>query len=189
MVETDPKSRREEPADAAAPQAVPPADRAARLARAETLIRDHMLMSLATGLVPAPGIDLLAGLGIQLALIKRLCTLYGVTFLENAARGIVMTLLGGLGAGALGAGLFMSAVKLVPGAGTVIGVVSLPIAISAFTYGVGKVFVAHLELGGSLADFDAGSQRAYFREMVQRGRRVASGLVPSAPKGHEPAKP
>jgi len=189
MVETDPKGRREETAEGSTAQALSPADRAARLARAETLIKDHMLMSLATGLVPVPGIDLLAGLGIQLALLKRLCTLYGVPFLDNAARGIVMTLLGGVGAGALGMGIFLSAVKLVPGAGTVLGVVSLPIAISAFTYALGKVFVAHLELGGSLTDFDPASKRAYFREMVQRGRRVASDLVPSAPKAQEPSKP
>lgn len=189
MPETDAKTRREEPAEPAAAPALSPADRAARLARAETLIKDHMLMSLATGLIPAPGFDLLAGLAIQLALLKRLCSLYGVPFLENAARGIVMTLLSGVGAGALGAGLFMSGVKLIPGAGTLIGVVSLPIAISAFTYALGKVFIAHLELGGSLTDFDATSQRAYFREMVQRGRRVASSLVPSTPKAQEPSKP
>src|SRR5262245_21035832 len=94
------------------------ADRAERRARAETLMKDHMLMSAAAGLIPTPALDLLAGIGIQLALLKRLTTLYDVPFSENAARGVIMTLLGGVGTGAIGGGLFISAVKLVPGLGT-----------------------------------------------------------------------
>lgn len=163
-------------------------DRAARLARADTLVKDHMLMSAAVGLIPVPAIDVLAGIGVQLALIKRLTTLYGVTFSENAARGIIMTLLGGVGSGVLAGGLFASAVKLLPGAGTIFGIASMPVAISATTYAVGKVFIAHLETGGSLADFDAAANRGYFKELVQRGRQAASGLsMPSAAKA--PAKP
>jgi uncharacterized protein (DUF697 family) len=165
--------------DNVTPEREGPADRAARLGRAETLVKDHMLMSLATGLVPLPALDLAAGMGIQLALIKRLCTLYGVPFSETAARGIVLSLLGTLGAGALGVGLFLSGVKLLPGAGTILGVVSLPIALAAFTYALGKVFIAHLELGGDLLSFDVRAQREYFRGLFHRGRAVARGLMPT----------
>ncbi len=166
-----------------------PADRAARLVRAETLVKDHMLMSAAVGLIPAPGFDLLAGIGVQLALLKRLTTLYGVPFSENAGRGIIMSLLGGVGTGALGGGLFFSAVKLVPGLGTLFGVASMPIAMSAVTYGLGKVFIAHLEVGGTLADFDATANRGYFRDLVRRGRQVAANLTATTPTAtKEPAK-
>jgi uncharacterized protein (DUF697 family) len=167
--------------------ALSPADRAVRLARAETLVKDHMLMSLAAGLIPAPTFDLVAGIAIQLALLRRLCTLYGVNFSENLARGLILTLLGSVGAGALAMGLFISGLKVVPGLGTLLGVVSMPIALSAFTYAIGKVFIAHFELGGTLLDFDAAANRAYFREMIQRGRRVASTLAP--PKASESSKP
>jgi uncharacterized protein (DUF697 family) len=166
--------------DNVTPEPAGPADRVARYRRAETLVKDHMLMSLATGLVPLPALDLAAGLGIQLALVKRLCDLYGVRFSESAARGIVMSLLSGMGAGALGVGVFLSGVKLLPGAGTLLGIVSLPSAIAAFTYAVGKVFVAHLELGGDLLSFNASAHREYFRGLFHRGRGVAKGLVPSA---------
>src|SRR5437016_4058068 len=135
----------------ASPQTI--SDPAARLARADTLVKDHMLMSAAVGLIPAPGIDLLAGLAIQLALLKRLANLYGVTFSENAARGIILSLIGAIGTGGLAAGLFFSAFKLIPGAGTLFGVVSMPIAMSAVTYAIGKLFINHFELGGTLRDF------------------------------------
>jgi uncharacterized protein (DUF697 family) len=161
------------------PEPAAPADRAARFRRAETLVKDHMLMSLATGLVPVPALDLAAGLGIQIALVKRLCDLYGIPFSERVARGIVMSLLSSLGAGVLGVGIFVSGIKLLPGAGTILGIASLPTALAAFTYALGKVFVAHLELGGDLLSFDCSSQGEYFRGLFRRGKDVAKGLVPS----------
>jgi len=161
-------------------------DRATRLARADTLVKDHMLMSAAVGLIPAPGIDLLGGIAIQLALLKRLADLYGVPFSESAARGIIMSLLGAIGTGGLAAGIFFSAFKLIPGAGTLFGVVSMPIAMSAVTYAIGKLLITHFELGGTLRDFDVAANRKYFRDLLQRGRQVASEITPS-PKA--PAKP
>jgi len=165
---------------------IPPAEPAVRRARAAGLVKDHMLMSLGAGLIPAPLFDLAAGAGIQLLLLKRLCTLYGVPFSESAARGVVASVLGGIGAGALATGIFFSGVKLLPGAGTVLGVVSLPVGIAAVTYALGTLFIAHLELGGVLQDFRPSAQRAYFRDLVQRGRQAAAELMPSA--GKEPVR-
>lgn len=153
------------------------AEHAARLARADTLIKDHMLLGLGVGLIPAPLFDLAAAMGLQLLLLNRLTSLYGVRFSENAARGVVLSLLGGAGTGAVATGLFFSAMKFIPGAGTVFGVVSMPVAIAAVTYALGKVFVAHLEVGGTLADFDGKRQRPYFRDLMQRGRRAAEALA------------
>jgi uncharacterized protein (DUF697 family) len=172
--------------DAGATPQLTAGDQAARLARAETLVKDHMLMSAAVGLIPAPGIDLLAGIAIQLALLKRLADLYGVTFSENAARGIVMSLLGAIGTGGLATGLFFSAFKLIPGAGTLFGVVSMPIAMSAVTYAIGKLFINHFELGGTLHDFDVAANRGYFKDLVRRGRQVASEMTPSSRASAKP---
>jgi uncharacterized protein (DUF697 family) len=151
---------------------------AERLARADTLVKDHMLLSAAVGLIPAPGFDIVAGIGVQVALLKRLADLYGVPFSEHAARGIITALLGGVGTGVLAGGIFLSAVKIVPGAGTLFGVVTMPIALAAVTYAVGQLFIAHFERGGTMADFNAAAQRPYFKDLFQRGRQVASTLIP-----------
>jgi hypothetical protein len=132
--------------------ALTPAERAARLARAETLVKDHMLMSAAVGLIPAPMFDIVAAMGIQIALVKRLADVYRVPFSALAARGIVTSLLG------------------------------------AVTYAIGQVFIAHFELGGTLADFNVAAQRPYFKDLLQRGREVASTLTPSR-AAKAPAKP
>jgi uncharacterized protein (DUF697 family) len=158
--------------------AITAGDRAVRLARADTLVKDHMLMSAAVGLIPAPGLDLLAGIGIQLTLLKRLANLYAVPFSESAARGIITSLLGAVGTGGLAAGIFFSALKLLPGVGTLVGAVSMPIAMSAVTYAIGKLFINHFELGGTLRDFDVAANRGYFRELVQRGKHVAAEMTP-----------
>lgn len=175
-------------AETTAPTALTAAERITRLTRADTLVKDHMLMSAAVGLIPAPFFDIVAGMGIQLALLKRLADLYAVPFSEAAARGIITSLLGGVGTGALAGGIFMSAMKLVPGAGTLFGVVTMPISLGAVTYAVGKVFVAHFEIGGTLGDFSVAATRPYFRDLVQRGRHVASTMTPSTP-AKDPAKP
>jgi uncharacterized protein (DUF697 family) len=167
-----------ETSSAEALAALSPGERIERLARAETLTRDHMVMSLAAGLVPVPLLDLAAGAGIQIFLLRRLCALYGVQFSERMARGAVFALLGGVGAGALASGLFATGVKLLPGAGSVLGVVSMPVSLAAFTYGIGKVFTAHFEVGGSLHDFDAAAHRGAFRDLARSGRQVAETLPP-----------
>src|SRR5262245_34631047 len=164
------------------------AERAARLARAETLVKDHMLMGAAVGLIPAPLLDIVGGIGIQVALLKRLTDLYGVPFSEHAARGVITSLLGGVGTGALAGGIFMSAMKIIPGAGTLFGVVTMPISVGAVTYAVGKLFIAHFEVGGTLANFNAAAQRPYFKELMQRGRQAASSMSSSS-AAKEPAKP
>ena len=165
-----------------------PAERAARLVRADTLVKDHMLMSGAVGLIPVPGLDIVAAIGIQVALLKRLADLYRVPFSEHAARGIIASLLGGVGAGALGIGIFMSAIKFVPGAGTLFGVISMPISLAAVTYAIGKLFIAHFEVGGTLADFNVAAQRPYLKDLIERGREMASTLTwPGTAKA--PAKP
>ena len=163
-----------------------PAEGAARLAQAETLVKDHVLMSLAPGIIPVPGLDIAGGIAIQFTLLKRLCTLYGVPFSENVARGAVMSALGVIGAVGVAVGLFFSGVKLLPGAGTLFGIVSLPIAIGAVTYALGKLFVAHLELGGVLLDFRPASSRAYLKDMVRRGHQAAADLL--APAAREVAQ-
>src|SRR5262245_33182151 len=168
-------------------QAMTPAERAARLGRADTLVKDHMLMSTAVGLIPAPGFDIVAGIGIQLALLKRLSDLYDVPFSENVARGLVVSLLGGIGTGGVAVGLFLSALKLVPLAGTLVGALAMPMAMAAVTYAVGKVFVSHFELGGTLRDFNVAANRRYFRDLFRRGRAVAAAMA--EPLAKEPAKP
>ena len=154
-----------------------------RLYRAEEIVKDHVLMSSAAGLIPSPSIDLLAAFGVQLTMMSRLCSLYGVPFSKNIGKGIILTLFGSVGSLAFASGLFFSAVKFVPGAGTLAGVVSLPLTLGAFTYGLGKVMIGHFEMGGGLLDFDPRVNNRYFKEMYGRGRAFATSWMKKVDPG------
>lgn len=153
-----------------------------RSRRAETITRDHVLMATAVGVVPAPGLDLLGSMAVQLAMLARLSKTYGVPYSENVAKGLVFSLLGSLGGIGVGASVAISAVKTIPVLGTAVGAVGMPVMMGAFTYAVGKVFTQHFESGGTFLDFDAASYRQYFRDMFRRGRGIAREAKADAEK-------
>jgi uncharacterized protein (DUF697 family) len=133
------------------------------------------LLATAAGFIPGPGIDLAAGFAVQVALLGRLSKLYDVPYSENVGKGVVMSLAGSLG-GFGAAAIASSAVKIVPLVGTVLGSVAMPVTMGAFTYALGKVFIAHFESGGTFIDFSPKAYGDYFRTMFKRGKSVASDL-------------
>lgn len=145
-----------------------------RTSNAERIIQDHVLLAVASGLIPGPGLDLVAAFTVQMTMLKRMATLYDIPFKEEAAKSTVTALmgtLGGAGAAAIAAGSFL---KFVPVVGTAVGIAGTSVAFGGFTYAIGKVFQRHFETGGEFLDFDAGAYREYFREMNLRGRKVAA---------------
>jgi uncharacterized protein (DUF697 family) len=151
----------------------PPTDPVERRRLAEELVQRKMLYAMAAGLIPAPGIDVATGLAIQLTMLNRLTKLYGVDFSDNLGRSLIGSLMASGGAAAIGMGAVGSAVKAIPVVGTVFGVVGMPILLGAYTYAVGKVFIAHFESGGTLLDFNVKDYRKYWDKMVSVGRRKA----------------
>jgi uncharacterized protein (DUF697 family) len=144
--------------------------------KAERIIKDHILLSGAAGFVPSPGFDLVAGYGVQLAMLARLSKLYGVPYSKNIAKGTIVPLLtsvGGIGAARI---LGASAVKVIPIVGSLLGAVSMPVTMGALTYGLGKVFAEHFSQGGTFLDFNAKSWGPYFKNAFNRGKDVASEL-------------
>lgn len=136
------------------------------------IIRNHVIASMATGaLVPIPGVDIAAVTGVQLNMILKLSELYGKEYSESSARAWVGALAGGLAA-RLGA----SAVKLIPGVGTLLGGASMAIMSGASTYAMGQVIVKHYESGGTQYDFDPDRFKTLFKEQFEKGKNFAEDL-------------
>ncbi len=163
-------------------------ERKARLLTAETRVRDHMMVSLGVGLLPFPLLDLAAAVGTQVTLVKRLCDLYEVPFSESRTRGIVTSLFGTLGVAGSALIIGASFSKLIPGSGTALGMLSLPLMSAAYTYAIGQIFIGHFEIGGGLADFESQKYSSYFQELYKRGKENAASLIP-AKKSATPATP
>ncbi len=145
--------------------------------KAERIIKDHVLMAMAGGFVPTPGLDVAFGFGVQLTMLARLSKLYGVPYSRNIAKGSMMSLItsvGGLGmAGALG----MSAVKFIPVIGTTLGMVTMPVTMGALTFALGKVFGQHFAEGGDFLNFNPKAWGTYFGTMFRRGKEVAGAAA------------
>jgi uncharacterized protein (DUF697 family) len=137
-------------------------------AAAEQVIRQHVVWSVGAGLVPLPVVDFVAVTAIQVDLIRQLCTLHGTNYSEASGK----TLVGALTGSAL-ARFGASAIKALPGIGSVLGGVSMSIASGASTWGVGQVVHRHLASGGSLTDLNVEKARQEYEAEYERGKEVA----------------
>lgn len=137
-------------------------------AAADDLIRKHVLWACGAGLVPIPLADFVAVTAVQLDLIRQLCTLHGVKYEEGTGK----IWIGALTGGAL-ARIGASAIKAIPGIGSVLGGVSMSIASGASTYGVGQVVKRHLASGGTMSNLDVAAARSQYDKEYEAGKKVA----------------
>lgn len=141
----------------------------------DKIIRQHALSAIGVGLLPVPGADFAGLLIVQSNMIKEITRLYEVPFLKEAAKNALTSLIGGaFFTNAMP--ILSSMVKAVPIIGQSVGMVTMPIFCGASTYATGNVFIKHFESGGNLATFDAGKMKAYYKEMLREGRKVAQNL-------------
>jgi uncharacterized protein (DUF697 family) len=72
----------------------------------------------------------------------------------------------------LQARFFSSGLKMIPGVGTIAGMFATPAISAASTFAVGRVFVQHLETGGTLLTFDASKMRMHFERALEQGKKM-----------------
>jgi uncharacterized protein (DUF697 family) len=143
----------------------------------DRVVRNHMITSMAVGLVPVPLLDLVGITGVQLNMLRKLAAVYEVPFLDHRVKTILASLIGGGSSLPIAATLF-SLVKAVPIVGTSIGAVSMPITAGATTYAVGKVFQQHFASGGTFLTFNPDKVKEYYAHMLKKGKEVAGSVDP-----------
>lgn len=136
--------------------------------KANSIIKNHMIWSMGAGMIPVPIADLFAVSAIQLDMIRSLSKVYEINFKETEGKAII-TALTGSGLARLGA----SAVKFIPGIGSVLGGITRAALSGASSYAIGEVFKKHFETGGTFLDFDPARLGKYYDEMFEKGKEVA----------------
>lgn len=116
------------------------------------LVRRHMAMSAAAGVLPLPAVDVAAAMGVQVNLLRALSQLYGVAFDAALARQLVLALFGGSGSVLLALPA-ASAMKTVPVVGGAASLLLSPAFATLSCYGTGQAFIRHFEAGGTLESF------------------------------------
>lgn len=173
----------------AAPEATPEATPAAPVsteAQAAEIIRKHVVLSAAAGVIPLNFVDTAALAVVQLRLLKELSELHGVDFRGDIGRSAVGTLFAtvaptALGGSLLGSMAFNMALRSVPVIGTVTRLATQPAFNSAFTYALGKVFQQHFASGGTFLTFQPEKVKTYFREKFEEARRRKGATPEAAP--------
>lgn len=148
-----------------------------RKIRSDLAISNHVTIALGAGFIPVPFVDFAAVTGVQVDLLYKLCKVYGVSFSKEAARSVITSLVGA-SIPSVSATFLASALKLIPGVGTVAGMFITPVVSGVTTYAVGKVFVEHLESGGTLLSFDSNKMRAHFEKAMAEGKKVVTKTKP-----------
>lgn len=141
-------------------------------ARASEIIKNHVGFSLGAALIPMPAADLLAVSAVQLNMLRQLAKVYGVGFLDALGKNLISAVAGGSIAR-----LSASLVKAIPGVGTIVGELSMPVLSGASTYALGRVVASHFHKGGTLDDFDLMHARKGYQSEMENGKRMAEELT------------
>jgi uncharacterized protein (DUF697 family) len=149
-------------------------------------IKNHTITAMGVGILPVPGLDLVALTGVQLNLLRKLGALYGFRLSDEAGKKLLASLLSGYLPLAFAAPA-ASILKFIPGIGIAAGVLAQSTLAGATTYAVGKLFLEHFESGGNFLNFRTTSQKlrqkiAEGKEFVKQqaqGRTVGMPVNPS----------
>jgi uncharacterized protein (DUF697 family) len=141
----------------------------------EAIIADHTSYAMASALIPVPFADVAAVTLVQLDMVKALADAYEVEYDRSRTRALILSL-----AGATAARLGASALKVLPGFGTIAGATTQVVLSGASTFALGQIFMNHFEQRGSLEGFETDALRERYQLYLERGRRIARALRDSA---------
>jgi uncharacterized protein (DUF697 family) len=132
------------------------------------------LWSGAAGLIPLPLVDVAAVGGVQFYMLRRLSEIYGVPFSDNRGRSILASVAGAV----IPASASTSVIKSLPGIGTVIGALTMPVVSAGATWVIGKLFIQHFASGGTLLDFNPSDYREFIKEQKARYAEKSGEVLP-----------
>jgi uncharacterized protein (DUF697 family) len=145
--------------------------------QASQLVDRFSLWAGAAGLVPIPLVDMAVVGGVQLQMLRKLSDIYGVPFSENMGKSVLASLAGAVipastaTTTAMGIG---SVAKGMPGIGTLVGALTMPVFSAGATYIIGKVFIQHFASGGTLLDFNPPDYREFIKAQKEKLGRFKS---------------
>jgi uncharacterized protein (DUF697 family) len=145
-------------------------------AQANSIIKKHMGLAMAGGIIPIPLVDLAAVTAVQLDMLKQLASTYAVPFESGSARAFVTSLTSAL-AGTSAARMGASLIKLVPVIGTLAGGAAQVVVTGASTYAVGNLFKRLFRDGRSIEQLTVGEVKDELMSYFDAGKDIARDLT------------
>ena len=141
----------------------------------DQIIQNHVWFSILPGFLPIPILDIAAITGIQLDMIKQLCTEYKVDYNAQKGKSITTALLSTV-LGRMPAYAVRSALKTIPVIGWALGGVTMATFAGASTFATGTVFKEHFDQGGTLHDLNPESFRKFYEKQLEDGKKLVDDL-------------
>jgi uncharacterized protein (DUF697 family) len=182
---------KKDPGDGATASVTAPMTEEERDEAASKLVDRFSLWSGAAGLIPVPLVDIFAVGGVQLEMLRRLSEIYGVPFSDNRGKSLIASLAGSVIPASTATTTVVgvsSALKAVPGVGTVISAFTMPAFSACATYVIGKVFIQHFASGGTLLDFNPPDYREFIKAQKEKWASrsaAARATTPPAPAAQD----
>src|SRR3954453_5587093 len=108
-----------------------------RHALAAKLVDRYAIWAGVAGLIPVPGIDLVAVGGLQINMLRRISQIYDIGFSENIGKALIASLAGTMIPATSGVGA-ASLLKAVPLVGTITAGFVMPVLSSGATFAIGR---------------------------------------------------
>jgi len=140
------------------------------------IIKNHVIASLALGLIPIPVFDVAALTASQMSLLRSLSEHYEVEDFDNGNQKALLLSLAGGSLPVLGIVGLSSITKMIPGIGSLAGSAGLAISAGSLTYAVGRVFSMHFAEGGTFEDFEPSLARDYFKRELESGKQFVKSI-------------
>lgn len=150
-----------------------------RRSAALRLITNHAITASAVGMVPIPGLDLVALSTVQLNLLRKLSELHGFTLTDELGKKLLTAVLGSYLPLTI-ATPAASILKFIPGVGMAAGVLAQSTLAGATTYAVGKLFLEHFETGGTVLDVNPAEMARKLKKAVEEGKTALKRKGPDA---------
>ena len=147
--------------------------------KAENAVATAVAATAVTGAIPIPFADAPLLVGEQVALMARICSIYGINVKKDGLKMLATTALSAGGAAIAGKAIATNLLKLIPGAGSITGGAISAGTAGAVTLAMGKAFIKVCQMVklGKLSESDlTGSKgkkmmRDGFKEQIKIGKK------------------
>jgi len=139
----------------------------------DKIIRHYTYYTTAAGLLPIPVADLVLISGLQIRMVYVLSQEYDIPFKKNRVISVIGALFGYIIPNSFTRTFVSSLLKIIPGIGTILGVVSMPIFTGAATWTLGQIFARHFDKGGNIMNFSVEDYKNDLKDAFKEGLNIA----------------
>lgn len=137
----------------------------------DDIISNHVIFAMTAGAIPVPVADIVAVSAIQYDMIKQIADFHEADYDANKGKSLASAL-GGATFSRIGA----SAVKAIPGVGTLLGIGSQMVMAGATTYALGRLFDSHFSGSKNLDNVNLETVKEQYKELLSKGKEYARDL-------------